>query len=95
MLVPRRLGGRFLHDPGSVLGLIIVSIAFLSALLAPVLPLEDPTQLNLQHRLLSPSAQYPLGTDHHKLAQLMRLTRASMLEVMGQNPQGQRYPVTW
>ncbi|MDA0734940.1 MAG: ABC transporter permease subunit [Chloroflexi bacterium] len=73
MLVPRRWGARFLHDPGSLLGLIIVVIALLSALLAPVLPLDDPTQLNLQHRLLSPSVQYPLGTDHLGRDELSRI----------------------
>jgi ABC-type dipeptide/oligopeptide/nickel transport system permease subunit len=73
MLLQRRWWGRFLHDPGSLLGLIIVAIAFLSALLAPLLPLDDPTQLNLSYRLLPPSVEYPLGTDHLGRDELSRI----------------------
>lgn len=55
---------QFLRDPGAVLGLILVLTAILPALIAPLLPLPDPTEVNLQERLLSPSLQNPLGADH-------------------------------
>lgn len=61
--LPRRLR-RFLADPGSVLGLVVVVVAGLAAAFAPALPLADPTEVNLQERLLPPSAQAPLGADH-------------------------------
>ena len=41
------------RDPGAVLGLIIVAGTILVAVLAPLLPLQDPTDLDLQNRLLS------------------------------------------
>ena len=41
-MLPRRLR-RFVYDTGSVLGLAIVSFAVLAALLAPILPVANPT----------------------------------------------------
>jgi len=52
------------RDPGSFLGFAIVAGVILVAALAPLLPLHDPTELDLQNRLLSPSTEFPLGTDH-------------------------------
>ncbi len=71
-LLPRRLP-RFVCDPGSVLGLAIVSSAVLAAVLATLLPLADPTELDLENRLLAPSIQYPLGADHLGRDELSRL----------------------
>ena len=61
--LPRRLR-QFLRDPGAVLGLVVVVTVALAAVLAPALPLSDPTDVNLQEWLLPPSAQAPLGADH-------------------------------
>ena len=61
--LPRRLR-QFLRDPGAVLGLVVVAAVALAAALAPALPLPDPTEVNLQERLLAPSPQAPLGADH-------------------------------
>ena len=55
---------RMRQDPGAILGFIIVAAAILTAFLAPWLPLNDPTDLNLDNRLLPPSAEFLLGTDH-------------------------------
>ena len=55
---------RMRRDPGAILGFIIVAAAILIAFLAPWLPLNDPTDLNLDNRLLPPSAEFLLGTDH-------------------------------
>ena len=52
------------RDPGSFLGFAIVAVVILAALLAPLLPLDDPTELDLQRKLLSPSTEHLLGTDH-------------------------------
>ena len=62
----RRLAiiSRLQRDPGAILGIIIVAGAILVAALAPLLPLPDPTGLDLQNRLISPSPQFLLGTDH-------------------------------
>lgn len=72
--IPRRA---ILHnmrrDPGSFLGFGIVAGVILVAALAPLLPLHDPTHLDLQNRLLSPSFEFPLGTDHLGRDELSRL----------------------
>jgi peptide/nickel transport system permease protein len=54
----------FFRDPGAVLGLALVAAITLAAVTAPLLPLPDPTEVNLPDRLLAPSAQAPLGADH-------------------------------
>ena len=56
--------GALLREPGTVLGLFLVASLLLAGLLAPWLPLEDPTKINLPERLLPPSLEQPLGTDH-------------------------------
>ena len=72
MAVPRRLR-RTLRDPGAAIGLTIVTVAVLMVLLAPLLPLQDPTELDLSMRLLPISSEHPLGTDHLGRDELSRL----------------------
>ena len=64
---------RMRQDPGAILGFIIVAAAILTAFLAPWLPLNDPTDLNLDNRLLPPSAEFLLGTDHLGRDELSRI----------------------
>ena len=61
------------RDTGALVGLIIVTVVILIAFLAPWLPLEDPTDLNLDNRLLPPSVEFPLGTDHLGRDELSRI----------------------
>ena len=61
------------RDPGSFLGFAIVAGVILAAVLAPLLPLHDPTEVDLQNRLISPSTEFPLGTDHLGRDELSRL----------------------
>jgi len=61
------------HDPGAVLGFIIVAGTIFVALLAPLLPLQDPADLDLQRRLLPPSGGSLLGTDHLGRDELSRI----------------------
>lgn len=70
--VPRRLH-LSLRDPGAVIGLTVVTIVVFMALLAPLLPLDDPTELDLGNRLLPPSAEHLLGTDDMGRDELSRL----------------------
>ena len=60
----RRLWIGLLKEPGTVLGLFLVATLLLAGLLAPWLPLDDPTKINLPERLLMPSPEHLLGTDH-------------------------------
>jgi len=61
------------HDPGAVLGFIIAAGTIPVALLAPIFPLQDPTDLDLQSCLLSPSGESLLGTDHLGRDELSRV----------------------
>ena len=60
----RRRWASLLREPGTALGLFLVVSLLLAGLLAPWLPLDDPTEINLPDRLLSPSTEHLLGTDH-------------------------------
>ena len=60
----RRQWNGLLLEPGTALGLFLVVTLLLAGLLAPWLPLDDPTEINLPERLLSPSPEHLLGTDH-------------------------------
>ncbi|WP_435926975.1 dipeptide/oligopeptide/nickel ABC transporter permease/ATP-binding protein [Dryocola sp. BD613] len=66
----------------AALGLIILLIALLAALCAPLLPLADPDATNLLQRLLPPlSPGHPLGTDplgRDVLSRLVWGTRVSL-----------------
>ena len=60
----RRQWNALLREPGTALGLFLVVSLLLAGLLAPWLPLDDPTEINLPDKLLSPSPEHLLGTDH-------------------------------
>ena len=60
----RRRWNAPLREPGTALGLFLVTSLLLAGLLAPWLPVDDPAEINLPERLLSPSLEHPLGTDH-------------------------------
>ncbi len=60
----RRQWNALLREPGATVGLFLVVSLLLAGLLAPWLPLDDPTEINLPERLLSPSTEHLLGTDH-------------------------------
>ena len=53
-----------LREPGTTIGLFLVVSVLLAGLLAPWLPVDDPTKINLPERMLSPSTEHLLGTDH-------------------------------
>ena len=60
----RRQWTGVLREPGTVLGLLLVVSLLLAGLLAPWLPLDDPAEISLPERLLPPSPEHLLGTDH-------------------------------
>ncbi|MFS0636945.1 nickel ABC transporter permease subunit NikC [Mesobacillus foraminis] len=53
--------------------LVILSLFFLMAVLAPWISPHDPIQVNLAFKLRPPSWDYPLGTDHLGRCNLSRL----------------------
>ena len=60
-------------EPGSLLGLLLTLTPALAGLLAPWLPLPDPTAISLSDRLMGWSAEHPLGTDHLGRDTLIRI----------------------
>lgn len=63
---PTRPGvlGRLLRTPSGAISLTLIAVLTLLAVLAPVLPLPDPVQLAIEHRLEPPGTPlFPLGTD--------------------------------
>jgi len=63
------------------LSLIILGVIFLAGILAPVLAPNDPTLVSLENKFLSPSAQFPLGTDHLGRCILSRLMYGAMVSL--------------
>jgi peptide/nickel transport system permease protein len=55
---------RLLRDRLAVAGLVIVTVFGLAALAAPWLAPHDPSLVAATDRLLGPSLEHPLGTDH-------------------------------
>lgn len=51
------------QEPIALVGLFIVVGWLLLALLAPILPLEDPNLVQLNRKLQAPSMSHPFGTD--------------------------------
>ena len=60
----RRQWSALLREPGTALGLFLVVSLLLAGLLAPWLPLDDPTEISLRDGLLPVSEGHFLGTDH-------------------------------
>ena len=58
-----RLLRALLHDPAGAIGLATIVLLGVIALCAPWLPLKDPLQLYIDHRLEAPSAAFWFGTD--------------------------------
>lgn len=64
-----------------IISLALILAVALVGLLAPLLAPNDPVLVDLEKKLLAPSAEYPLGTDHLGrciLSRLMYGTRVSL-----------------
>ena len=60
----RRRWVGLLREPGTAVGIFLVAFLLVGGLAAPWLPLDDPARINLSDRLLPPTLENPLGTDH-------------------------------
>ncbi len=58
-----RLRRRFFRHPGTRIGGVLIAVAILGALGAPLLSSSDPLQVASEQRLQGPSPHHPLGTD--------------------------------
>ncbi|MEA2826742.1 MAG: peptide/nickel transport system permease protein [Actinomycetota bacterium] len=72
---------RFLRNKLAVVGLVMVSIVFLTAVLAPLLAPHEPKAQDLSATLGSPSASHWLGTDDLGRDQLSRVIYGSRIAV--------------
>ena len=74
----RRQWAAMQQEPGTALGLFLVS----TLLLAPWLPLDDATDINLPDRLLAPSSGHLLGTDHLGRDTLSRIVHGARMTLV-------------
>lgn len=56
---------RLLRDRGAVAALVILVLIIASAMLAPLLPMADPIQVDSPHALYSPGSPYLFGSDQY------------------------------
>lgn len=54
---------RFCREKAALAGLVIIVVFIAAGLLAPWIAPADPTAVNVEYKLLPPSADFPLGTD--------------------------------
>lgn len=64
---------RLLRDRTALIGLVLVVFLVLAALFAPVIAPNDPAAVFPEHKLASPSFEFPLGTDNLGRCLLSRL----------------------
>ena len=73
---------RLLREPGTALGLFLVVFLLLAGLAAPWFPLDDPAQISLSDKLLPPSLENPLGTDHLGRDTLSRIVHGARMTLL-------------
>ena len=64
---------RLLRDRTALIGLVLIVFLILAALFAPIIAPNDPAAVFPEHKLASPSRQFPLGTDNLGRCLLSRL----------------------
>ncbi|MDT2048386.1 MULTISPECIES: ABC transporter permease [Priestia] len=73
--------GDFSKNKGAVIGGIIILFYLLMALLAPILSIHDPYQIDLSKKLQSPSLEHWMGTDDKGRDILARILYGSRLSM--------------
>jgi peptide/nickel transport system permease protein len=53
------------HNKGAIAGLVVLAILVLAAVLAPLLPLPNPIQIDSPHALYSPGTPFLFGSDQY------------------------------
>lgn len=72
------------NKPAMIGGIILLAMIIIG-FAAPILAPHDPLEVDTANRLLSPSLQFPLGTDHMGrciLSRLMYATRTSLITAL-------------
>jgi peptide/nickel transport system permease protein len=65
----------------ALIGAGIILVLIFIAILAPFIAPHDPIEQNLEHRLLPPNAEYPLGTDNLGRCILSRLIHGTSVSL--------------
>lgn len=60
----RSIWSRFIKDRMAMIGLLILSLFVILIILAPVVGVHDPTEINPARKLEPPSQEYLMGTDN-------------------------------
>jgi peptide/nickel transport system permease protein len=68
-----RIWRTFAQDRAAVIGLVVTLAMAALAVLAPVLPLASPTDMDLPNRAAFPTVQHPMGTDFYGRDVLSRI----------------------
>jgi ABC-type dipeptide/oligopeptide/nickel transport system permease subunit len=76
-----RLLSELVRDRTAMIGLVLVSVLTLAALLAPWLAPHDPNEVDVARKFVSPSGEFPLGTDHLGRDVLSRLLYGARLSI--------------
>jgi peptide/nickel transport system permease protein len=58
------LGSKLTENKLMLFGVAVVGILTIAALLAPIISLHDPAEINIENALLAPSRAHIFGTDH-------------------------------
>jgi peptide/nickel transport system permease protein len=73
---------RLLHHRLFVTGLILFGIVVVVAILAPVIAPVDPNKLAMRNKFLPPSWEHPFGTDNFGRSQLSRVVWGARLSIV-------------
>ena len=76
-----RLFRAMARDRTAVVGLVIVALLALAAVLAPLLSAHHPNAVDVSRKFLSPSSEFPLGTDHLGRDMLARVLFGARLSI--------------
>jgi ABC-type dipeptide/oligopeptide/nickel transport system permease subunit len=76
-----RMVRSLLHDRTAVIGLFLVATLSLAAILAPALSPHDPDAVDVARKFVSPSREFPLGTDHLGRDVMSRLLYGARLSI--------------
>jgi len=74
---------RFLRqNPLAMFGAVVILVSIVSALLVPILPLEDPLRQSLPERLKPPSTAHLFGTDNYGRDVLSRVVWGGRISLL-------------
>lgn len=73
---------QLLHNKGAIAGLIVLAILVGCAVLAPLLPLADPIQIDSPHALYSPGTPFLFGSDQYGRDVLSRVIYGGRVSLM-------------